>query len=700
MLHPLRKISPSDVVESSAIQWILTTSTEPEVRHSAIELIPSVQWTVTLAAASLEYIDRYYWSWRVSPQHPAVIMAHIHLALTCDTEFPKYLYIVQTPAGTTLTPSREVLLVKQALFFFQNEEEIEISPDITDQMNLVDPWLSHVLPLLLQYRKKRWGLSQPIVLRATLSLEGYIRQAYDSLTEDTPRADIANALVSMAILLHVEVDSELLIMRNKSFHLRPIIASILTALCHTLFSSKVIDQGLLDEKVDLALQILPMFVRLSDWVDQMWCNRFNQSLYDYTDRDNKSIWGIRWFFSLLADYRFLQKHTFAPSFLSLALSTLDRLSEHVRCDILTLSNQTISLDDIVQYMRLFGQGDLDDESALCDILFITGTMSWDMMDPNLDVSAYLGLLIRYIRLAECRDGSILYISTLSHFALHALSALEDHHFTNERNRWLTPDLSHSLLAIKGNRLINMLLGIRLHKWVVERQNAFMKSEGYMSILYLRFIFRMMQHVDWYHSVLSDGHLERVMGFIPEFVEMSTQGKPDWLRDSVEQHLKFIPRILKRTWAGAPYALRRLPGHKGAIKGLIEQSWNSVTVWSQGCRTSFCHLNISSKKDLMESTAHLIRLTSYWDCVWDIEYLPRLTGAVQKMKEEVEVTLLQFRSEPETDGLVRESILPSISKLIQRLQDQWLRVNNKDQQSLFMPVLNLSTIEKVTEESLE
>jgi len=103
--------------------------------------------------------------------------------------------------------------------------------------------------------------------------------------------------------------------------------------------------------------------------------------------------------------------------------------------------------------------------------------------------------------------------------------------------------------------------------------------------------------------------------------------------------------------------------------LIEQGWNSVMVWSQGCRTSFRRLNISSEKDLMESTAHLIRLTSYWVFVWNIEDLPRLTDAVQKMKEEVEAGLLQFRYEPETDSLVQETILSSITKLIQRLRDQ-------------------------------
>jgi len=132
--------------------------------------------------------------------------------------------------------------------------------------------------------------------------------------------------------------------------------------------------------------------------------------------------------------------------------------------------------------------------------------------------------------------------------------------------------------------------------------------------------------------------------------------------------------------------------------LIEQGWNSVTVWSQGCRTSFRDLNISSEKDLMESTAHLIRLTSYWVFVWNIEDLPTLTGAVQNMKEEVEADLLQFRYEPETDGLVQETILPSISRLIQRLQDQWLRLSNKTQ-SLFTPKV-LSVIEEATEESLE
>ena len=86
---------------------------------------------------------------------------------------------------------------------------------------------------------------------------------------------------------------------------------------------------------------------------------------------------------------------------------------------------------------------------------------------------------------------------------------------------------------------------------------------------------------------------------------------------------------------------------------------------------------------MESTAHLIRLTSYWVFVWNIEDLPTLTSAVQNMKEEVEADLLQFRYEPETDGLVQETILPSISRLIQRLQDQWLRLSNKTQ-SLFTP----------------
>jgi len=691
MLHPSCKISPLAVTESSAIQWILATSTEPEVRRSAIELIPSVQWTVTLAAASLGYVERHYWS-REDPQRDlAAIMARVHLAVICKPDSLGVLYI---DAGTSQT-SREFLLVKQALLFFRHEEILEMALDVIDQMDLTDPWLSHVFPFLLQYRKKRWGLSQPIVLRATLALEGCVRQAHLSHTEEI----LANALVSMAILLHVEVDSELLIMRNKSFHPRPIIGSILMALRQTLFTSKVIDRKPLDEKVELALRILPIFAHLSEsMVNDYWYYRFLDSLSNYTDRNNTSIWGIRSFFSLLPDCILPQKHTYARSFLSLALSTLDPLSEHVRCDILTLSNQIVSLDNTVQYMLQFREDQPEDKIALCDILFITGTMNWEMMDPNLDVSHYLGQLIRCIRLTKDGDGSG-YIPTVSHFGLRALSALEDHHITNERNRWLTPDLSRSLLAIKGNRLSYLLGGIRLHKWSFKQGDAFMKSEGYTSILYLRFIFRMMQYVDWYHSVLSDGHLERVMGFIQEIVEMSTQKNPDWLRDrDLEQHLKLIPRILERTWAGAPHALTRLTGHKNAIKGLIEQSWYSAVIWSQGCRTSFRHLNISSEEDLMESTTHLIRLTSYWVFVWNIEDLPALTGAVQKMKEEVEADLLQFRYEPETDGLVKETILPDISRLIERLQNQWLRVSNKTQ-SHFPPKV-LSVVEEATEESLE
>jgi len=550
LLPPLRKVSPFEVVESSAIQWLLATSTEPEILHSAIELIPSVQWTVTLAATSLEYVNRYYRDRKVSQPDLAVMMAHIHLAAICKSDYIGSLYIHPVSAGTSQT-SREFLLVKQALFFFRREETLEIAPDVTDQMDLTDPWLSHIFPFLLQYRKKHWRLSQPIVLRATLALEGYVGQAYPSLTKDI----LANAFVSMAILLHVDVDSELLIMRNKSFHLRPIYGSILTALHQALFTSKVIDREPLDEKVELALRILSIFVRLSEsTVDDPRSHESLYFLYDYTDHDNNSIWGIRWFFSLLSDYRFLQKHTYARSFLSLALWTLDPLNEHVRCDIITLSNQNISLDNIVQYMLRFREGQPEDEGALFDILFITGTMSWEMMDPNLDVSPYLGLLIQYIQLAkDCYHPR--YISAVPHFALRALSALEDHHITNERNRWLTADLSHSLLVIKKRPLSYLLAGIRAHKWSFERQDAFMKSEGYTSILYLRFISRMMQHVDWYHSVLYDGHLERVMDFIPEFVEMSTREYPSWLRDlDFGQHLKLIPRILELTWAGAPHAL--------------------------------------------------------------------------------------------------------------------------------------------------
>ena len=659
LLRPNSKLHFYNVIESSAIRWILETSTEPEIVNSAIELVPLVQWTADLTANFEFHLWRQvYGSQR--RKYDSWAKAYIHLQVINEgstLENPFYwLQVNALELAETPDTDDDFRAIRHALVLCKDRIDIDMSSLslIIDQMDLTQPWLSFIFPLLI--RRNRISLSQTNLLSAISALERCM-VSYSQLSKRT----LLNTLITMAVLLHVAVDPGLLIKMDKSDEIPSIFSSIFTALQSTLFVNNIFKEPL-DANVESALRILPLFVK---FCETMPFTHFFANPFSYLPMNNDiSIWGIRLFLGCLSDQTVAKNHILTRSFLSLGLCTEDPWNGDHQANLLGLSNQNINLDYMFQYMKQLRKD--QDGEALLHILYIMGTLDWGVEDPNLDISLYLTLL------AECMESK-----RLNYMAIRALCSLQDHHIMNTRNKSTMVILSHSITTVES---ISFPSNESWHvRWNAEPSLHFFQSR---SILYLRLLLRVAKDTDWYGCLLETGHFERAIGFMDSMDSMDsidTTGKTDgWEDERIREHLNLIAGLFQSIWVGAPDVSTTSSDTMRRIKDLIHQSWKSVHAWSQYHRRRPHTNSDDTAKSLMDSTICLINLTSHWDMFWDLEDLPKLKDKVHAMKDEVEgdpSALLRLKDSPDFTRLVQEQLLPSISSLLQKLEDRWLQLSD-------------------------
>ena len=305
-------------IESYAIHWILETSTEPEIIVSAIDPVPQVQWTEELAAASLLFL------WHLPEGGvESLTKAYIHLGMLSEIRDEKLL--VSEPCSHSFTRDEHSLVIVQAFALFQDLDETPASSHLTftlyhlDQMDLTHPWFFHVFPLLL--KRSRICFPDPQFPALYLALERCMK----SYSQDLSHSFI-NELVSLAILLHTNVDLGVLALDNNWSKVSGITYFILTTLHDTLLADNTFKE-LLKANVENALRILPLIVTFCEaYPYHDWPFFYEYMLW------NKDIFlrGVRLFFLCLHEYTVVEHYVSARSFLHTSLSRgiLEPLREH------------------------------------------------------------------------------------------------------------------------------------------------------------------------------------------------------------------------------------------------------------------------------------------------------------------------------------------------------------------------------------
>jgi len=180
VLSPSSKITCNAHLHASAVCWILETSTEPEVLISAVRLVPSVWWSADLALRA--YPIRRILGFESEVDQAASILN----ATLVEPYVYNWLSCLSDPDTALL----------------QGVNKFDTNDCITDlhDIDLTIPWLSHLSPFLIDELATWDGLPR--------ALEG-------CLTHES-RFSALNGLTSMAILLDIKVDKDILRMVDKS----------------------------------------------------------------------------------------------------------------------------------------------------------------------------------------------------------------------------------------------------------------------------------------------------------------------------------------------------------------------------------------------------------------------------------------------------------------------------------------------------